>query len=73
MANLSKSIQMHAGKKLQAQEVSKFSEWAPKFMWLLRDVTLEPTDERGTPCHVRDYLLQKVGNDNGLYIIYSCH
>lgn len=73
VANLSKSIQMQAGKKLKAEDVTRFSEWAPKFMWLFRDVTLEPTDKKGKPCHVKDFLLQKVSNSNGLDIISICH
>ena len=73
MANLSKSIQMQAGKKLQAEEVTQFSEWAPKFMWLFQDVTLDPTDKNGRPCHVKDFLLQKVSSSNGLDFISICH
>ena len=32
----------------------------PHFMWLLRDVILEPTDRNGKPCHISDYIKQKV-------------
>ena len=35
----------------------------PHFMWLLRDVTLEPTDKDGKPCHISDYIKQKVHNN----------
>lgn len=68
MADLSKSIQVQASKKLQAEEVTQLSEWATKFMLLLRDMILESTGKKGTPCHVKDFLLQKISNSNGLVL-----
>lgn len=65
IANLSRSIQIQAGKSSDAIGEVELSNSNPWFMWLLRDVILEPTDKNGRPCHVKDYLLQKV-----LAIIY---
>lgn len=38
----------------------KMADSNPRFMWLLRDVILIPTDKNGKPCHIKDHLLQKV-------------
>jgi len=60
VANLSKSIQVQAGQSAAGMEGVKLADSNPRFMWLLRDVILSPTDKKGNPCHIKDYLLQKV-------------
>ena len=60
VANLSKSIQVQAGKSTTGKEEMKMADSNPRFMWLLRDVILVPTDRNGKPCHIKDHLLQKV-------------
>ena len=60
VANLSKSIQVQAGKSAAGKEGIKMADSNPRFMWLLRDVILMPTDKNGKPCHIKDHLLQKV-------------
>lgn len=60
IANLSKSIQVQARKSAVGQEGMKMADSNPRFMWLLRDVILVPTDKNGKPCHIKDHLLQKV-------------
>ena len=51
---------MQSGQTADGLDELKLTESNPRFMWLLRDVILEPTNSRGCPCHIRDYLLQKV-------------
>ena len=52
---------MQTGKSAEGEE-GIMADSNPRFMWLLRDVTLMPTDRNGKKCHIKDYLLQKVGN-----------
>ena len=51
---------MQAGKSAAGKEGIKLADSNPRFMWLLRDVILTPTDKNKKPCHIKDYLLQKV-------------
>ena len=51
---------MQAGQSAAGLEGVKLADSNPRFMWLLRDVILSPTDNKGNPCHIKDYLLQKV-------------
>ena len=51
---------MQAGRSATGEEGMKMADSNPRFMWLLRDVILCPTDKNGRPCHIKDYLLQKV-------------
>ena len=60
MTNLSKSIQVQACKSVAGKDTRKLADSNPNFMWLLRDVILTPTDEDKKPCHIKDYLSQKV-------------
>ena len=53
---------MQAGKSAVGDEGIKMADSNPRFMWLLRDVILIPTDKKGRPCHIKDHLLQKVYN-----------
>ena len=53
---------MQAGKSAVGEEGIKVADSNPRFMWLLRDVILIPTDKNGKHCHIKDHLLQKVGN-----------
>jgi hypothetical protein len=61
VANLSKSIQVKTGESAAGKGGMKLTASNPKFMWLFRDVTLNPT-LGGKSCHIKDYLLQKVHN-----------
>jgi hypothetical protein len=69
VANLSKSIQVQAGKSAEGKEGVKMAESNPRFMWLLRDVILIPTDRNGKPCHIKDHLLQKVVEEMCIIIL----
>lgn len=57
VANLAESISGRGGQALKRGEAKQIT---PAFLWLLRDVILEPTDQQGKPCHIRDYLVQNV-------------
>ena len=48
--------EVNAG-KVDENDISSIN---PKFMWVLRDAILEPTDRNNKSCHFRDYLIQKV-------------
>ena len=53
---------MQAGKSAEGTEGVQLSRSNPRFMWLLRDAMLKPTDKDERPCHFKDYLLQKVSS-----------
>ena len=62
---------MQSGQTADNLDGLKLAESNPRFMWLLRDVILDPTDAKGSPCHIRDYLLQKVSAMH-LLILNAC-
>ena len=53
---------MQAGKSAEGTEGVQLAHSNPRFMWLLRDAMLKPTDKNERPCHFKDYLLQKVNS-----------
>ena len=57
VANLATSIVSRGKKQLTMTELKQVS---PEFLWLLRDVILEPTNPSGKPCHIRDFLIETV-------------
>ena len=72
VANLSKSIQVQAGEYADGQGANKLANSNPRFMWLLRDVILIPTDKKNKPCHIKDHLLQKVCMHGISVSLFTC-
>ena len=60
ITNLIQSIKLKENTTSKADEIKKFM---PNFLWLLRDVTLKPTVERGNrqvECDILTYFLEKI-------------
>ena len=60
MSKLSDSIRVRSNAENTREDVAKFKEYSPEFVWLIRDVTLETTDENNKPVDIKTYLEQKV-------------
>lgn len=49
-----------------SDDYNKFSKVFPDFLWLLRDVTLTPTDEKGNETDAKTFLLV---NENTVVVV----
>ena len=60
VSKLSDSIRVRSNAENTREDVAKFKEYSAEFFWLIRDVTLEITDENNKPVDIKTYLEQKV-------------
>ena len=60
VSKLSDSIRVRSNAENTREDVAKFREYSPEFFWLIRDVTLEITDENNKPSDIKTYLEEKV-------------
>ena len=60
VSKLSDSIRVRSNAENTREDVAKFKEYSPEFFWLIRDVTLEITDENNKPMDIKTYLEQKI-------------
>ena len=68
VSKLSDSIRVRSNAENTREDVAKFKEYSPEFFWLIRDVTLEITDENNKPSDIKTYLEQKVNHFSRNYV-----
>ena len=61
IANLSESVYAHAKDSVEdSSSVASFRNYSPDFIWLVRDLVLQPTDKNGQKCDIKTYLYDNV-------------
>ncbi|XP_028416343.1 guanylate-binding protein 3-like [Dendronephthya gigantea] len=67
VSKLSYSIRVRSDAENTSEDVAKFKEYSPEFFWLIRDVTLDITNENKKQVDIKTYLEQKIlKNENGI-------
>ena len=63
--NLTKNIQIKAGKINDEIDPEEYAQYFPSFMWVVRDFTLQLLDSEQEPITPKEYLEKALGNQKG--------